>query len=90
MPTVIITHKVGNIDTWLAGHQDRADIFSSATSGFSEYQDANDPNSVALVLEVTDMDKLNQMIQDPGTQKKKEAHTVIDPLVIYMPVGVKA
>ena len=87
MPTVIITHKVGNIDTWLAGHQDRADIFSQATSGFSEYQDANDPNSVALVLEVTDMDKLNQMIQDPGTQEKKEAHTVIDPLVIYMPVG---
>jgi hypothetical protein len=26
------------------------------------------------------------MMQDPEVQKKKEAHTVIDPLVISMPV----
>jgi hypothetical protein len=41
---------------------------------------------VVLVVEVTDMDKLNEMMQDPEVQKKKEAHTVIDPLVISMPV----
>ncbi|MGH2565603.1 MAG: hypothetical protein ACRDE5_13890 [Ginsengibacter sp.] len=89
MPTVIIRHKVGNIDTWLNGHQDRVELFSQAGASMQEFQDTEDPNSVALILEVTDMDKLNEMMQDPIVQEKKEAHTVIDPLVIYMPVGVE-
>ena len=87
MPTVIIRHKVGNIDTWLKGHQDRVDSFSSFVSGFKEFQDTDDPTSVALVLEVTDMDKMAETINDPKVQEKKVAHTVIDPLIISMPVG---
>ena len=86
MPTVIIRHKVANFDKWKQGHQERADLFASAVSGFEEFRDTDDPNSVALVLQVTDMDKLNTMMQDPEVQKKKEAHTVIDPLVMSMPV----
>jgi hypothetical protein len=87
MPTVIIRHKVGNIDTWLKGHQDRVESFSSFGSGFKEFQDTDDPKSVVLVLEVTDMDKMNEIMKDPKVQEKKEAHTVIDPLIISMPVG---
>ena len=51
-----------------------------------KFQDTDDPNSVVLVVEVTDMDKLNEMMKDPGVQEKKEQHTVIDPLIISMPV----
>ena len=86
MPTVIIRHKVGDFDTWLKGHQDRVELFSPVTSGLQEFQDTNDPNSVVLVVEVTDMDKLNEMMKDPRVQEKKEQHTVIDPLIISMPV----
>jgi len=86
MPTVIIRHKVGDFDTWIKGHRDRDEIFSSATSGFQEFRDTDDPNSVVLVLQVSDMDKLNTIISDPEVQKKKEEHTVIDPLIISMPV----
>jgi len=86
MPTVIIRHKVGDFDTWLKGHQDRVDLFGTVTSGLQEFQDTDDPNSVVLVVEVTDMDKLNEMMKDPHVQEKKEQHTVIDPLVISMPV----
>jgi hypothetical protein len=68
------------------GHQDRAELFAPAVSGFEEFRDTDDPNSVALVLQVTDMDKLNTMMQDPEVQKKKDEHTVIDPLVMSMPV----
>ena len=88
MPTVIIRHKVGNFNTWLKGHQDRVNLFGPAISGFQTFQDTDDPNSVVLVLEVTDMDKLNEMMKDPKVQEKKEQHTVIDPLVISMPVAV--
>jgi len=86
MPTVIIRHKVGDFDTWIKGHHDREEIFSSAASGFQEFRDTDDPNSVVLVLQVSDMDKLNTIVSDPKVQKKKEEHTVIDPLIISMPV----
>jgi hypothetical protein len=86
MPTVVIRHKVGDFNTWIKGHQERMDLFGPVMSGLQEFQDTDDPNSVVLVIEVTDMDKLNEMMQDPEVQKKKEAHTVIDPLVISMPV----
>ena len=87
MPTVVIRHKVGDFDTWIKGHQDRLDVFGPVVSGLQEFQDTDDPNSVVLVIDVTDMDGLNAMMQDPEVQKKKEAHTVIDPLTISMPVG---
>ena len=86
MPTVIIRHKVGDFKTWLKGHGDRKQLFAPVISSFKEFQDTDNPNSVALVLEVTDMDKLNEMMKDPSVQKKKEEHTVIDPLVLSMPV----
>ena len=87
MPTVIIRHKVGDFDTWIKGRQDRLNLFGSVTNSLQEFQDTNDPNSVVLVAEVTDMDKLNEMMQDPGVQKKKDEHTVIDPLILSMPLG---
>jgi hypothetical protein len=87
MPTVVIRHKVGNIDTWLKGHQDRVELFGPLGPGFQEFQDTDDANSVVLVLQVTDMDKLNEMMKNPEVQKKKDEHTVIDPLIISMPVS---
>jgi hypothetical protein len=86
MPTVVIRHKVGDFDTWIKGHQDRQEVFAQAASGFQEFQDTDDPKSVVIVLQVTDMDKLNSLMQDAEVQKKKDAHTVIDPIVISMPV----
>jgi len=86
MSTVVIRHKVGDFDTWIKGHQDRKEIFDQAASGFQEFQDTDDPKSVVIVLQVTDMDKLNSLMQDPEVQKKKDAHTVIDPIVISVPV----
>ena len=86
MPTVVIRHKVGNIDTWLKGHQDRVELFAPLGSGFQEFQDTDDANSVVLVLQVTDMDKLNEMMKNPEVQKKKDEHTAIDPLVVSMPI----
>ena len=86
MPTVVIRHKVKDFNTWIKGHQDRLDLFGPVTTSLKEFQDTDDPNSVVLIAEVTDMDKLNAMMKDPAVQKKKDEHTVIDPLIISMPV----
>jgi hypothetical protein len=86
MPTVIAQHKVGNFQTWLKGHQDREQIFAPAVSSFKTFQDKDDPNSITLVMEVTDMDKLVTMMNDPKTQELKNKHTVVDPIRLSMPV----
>ena len=88
MPTVIVRHKVGDFDTWLKGHEDRMKIFSPAVSSFKTFQDQEDPKSVILVLDVTDMEKLGAIMNDPKVQEAKNRHTVIDPIVLSMPVEI--
>ena len=88
MPTVIVRHKVGDFDTWLKGHEDRVKIFSPAVSSFKTFQDQEDPKSVIMVLEVTDMEKLGAIMNDPKVQEAKDRHTVIDPIVLSMPISI--
>lgn len=88
MPTVVARHKVGDFDTWLKGHEDRAKIFASAVSSFKTFQDQEDPKSVVLVLEVTDMAKLGAIMVDPNVQEAKDRHTVKDPIILSMQVDV--
>ncbi len=90
MPTVVVRHKVGDINAWLEGHEDRARLFAPAVSDFKTFQDTNDPKSVVMVLEVTDLDKLNSIMVDPSIQKDKDRHTVIEPIIVSVPVTVKA
>ena len=86
MPTVVLRHKVGNIDTWLNGHQDRVNIFAPAISSFKTFQDMDNPNSVVLVLEVTDVELLGAIANDPKNQHVKDLHTVIEPIIMSMEV----
>lgn len=88
MATIIIRHKVGNFDTWLAGHQDRVNVFSPAISSFKTYRDSQNPNSIAMVLEVSDLEKLNELMTDPEVQPYKDKHTVIDPIEVFIEVPV--
>jgi hypothetical protein len=84
--TIVTRHKVGNFDTWLKGHQDRLDLFGPAMSGLKTFQDADDPNSVVLVIEVTDMDKFQAILKNPSTESLKKKHTVKDPITVSVPV----
>ena len=88
MPTVVVRHKVGVFNAWLKGHEDRVRLFAPAVTGFKTFQDADDPKSVVMVLEVTDMDKLNSIMSAPKIQKDKDRHTVKDPIIVSVPVKV--
>ncbi len=88
MPTVVVRHKVGDFDTWLKGHQDRVNIFSPAVSSFKTFQDQDDPTSVVLVMEVTDLEKMAAIINDPNVQEVKDRHTVKDPIILSQEVQV--
>lgn len=84
--TVVIKHKVGNIDTWLAGHQDRVNVFAPAVSSFKTFRDTDDPSGIAMVLEVKDVHQLKDIIDDPANADLKNRHTVLEPISISMPV----
>ena len=84
MPTIILRHKFGDIDTWLKGHQDRQDLIGPAISGFKTFQDADDPNSVLLLLEDVDMEKLAAIMADPDIQTARDRHTVLEPIIMSM------
>ena len=88
MPTIVARHKVSDIDAWLKGHQDRVELFAPAVSSFKTYQDADDPKSVVLVVEVTDMEKLAAIMQDPQNDAVKARHTVLEPIIMSMPVDL--
>jgi len=88
MSKIIVRHKVGNFDTWLEGHKDRLEVFAPAISGFETYRAADDPNAVILVVEVTDLEKLGRILNDPANASLKEKHTVIEPIEVYAPVDV--
>ena len=88
MATIVIRHKVGNFDTWLSGHQDRINSFTPLVTSFKTFQDANDPNSIAMVMEVTDLAKLSEMVNDPALKPFKDKHTVIEPISVYVEVAV--
>ena len=88
--TIVVRHKVGNIDAWLKGHQDRVEIFAPAVSGFKTFQDTDDPNSVIMVVEVTDMEKLGAIMNDQKIIQDiaKAKHTVIEPIILSMPLDL--
>jgi hypothetical protein len=86
MATIVARHKVGDINAWLKGHQDRVNLFAPVVSSFKTFQDADDPNSVVIVFEVNDMEKLGAIINDPKNQEVKARHTVIEPITISMQV----
>ena len=88
MPTVVVRHKVGDFKTWLKGHEERVRLFASAVSGFKTFQDQDDPKSVLMVLEVTDMEKIGAIMNDPNLQEAKDRHTVKDPIILSMQVTV--
>ena len=82
MPTIISRHKVGDINAWLAGHQDRLDLFAPISSSFRTFQDMDDPNSVVLIVETDDVEKLAAVINDPKHDAVKARHTVLEPIII--------
>jgi hypothetical protein len=90
MPTIVIRHKVRDIKAWLNGHNDRVKIFAPAISGFKTFQDTDDPKSVVLVVEVTDMEKLAEIMKDTKVMEDiaKAKHTVLEPIIMSMPVAL--
>jgi len=86
MTAVVVTHSVGNIDTWLKGGADRKALFAKFCSSHRIFRHPDEPNRVSIVCENVDLAKLKAMLDTPETAAAKAKHTVIDPIVVYTEV----
>jgi hypothetical protein len=85
MPRVVATHAVGNMDTWLAGGEERAQLFRQFSSAYRIYRHPS-ANRVALVWENVDLPKLESVLKSPETEQARSRHTVLDPVDLFVEV----
>jgi hypothetical protein len=86
MTAVVVTHAVGNMDTWLKGGADRKEVFPKFCSSHRIFRHPDQANRVSIVCENVDLAKLKATMETAETNAAKAKHTVIDPIEIYIEV----
>ena len=85
MTTVIATHAVGDMDTWLAGGSERQKLFRDFSSGYRILRHA-EKSEVSIVLEGVDLEKMKVTLGSSEAAQAKARHTVIEPVQIYVEI----
>ena len=85
MTTVVVTHAVGNMDTWLGGGEVRTKTFSGFCSGHRIFKHS-DKDQVSIVFEGVDLEKMKTVLGSSEAAASKAQHTVIDPIEFYIEV----
>jgi hypothetical protein len=85
MTTVVATHAVGDMDTWLEGGSERQELFKGFSAGHRIFRHA-EKNEVSIVLEGVDLEKMKATLESSDAVNAKARHTVIEPVEIYIEV----
>jgi len=85
MTTVVATHAVGDMKTWLKGGDERKAIFMGFCSGYRIFKHAT-KDQVCLVWNDVDLEKMKAAMASPQAAARKAAHTVIDPIETYVEI----
>jgi hypothetical protein len=86
MTMVVVTHAVGNMDTWLKGAEHRKAVFSKFCSNHRIFKHM-ETNRVSILCENVDLAKMQAAMTSPETETAKTADTVIDPIDVYIEVA---
>ena len=62
MPKLIVTHEVDDVAHWLASPR-REEVFAGVVTNIITFVHPNDPNRVALSMEVADMDAFDRVMK---------------------------
>lgn len=85
MATVVATHAVGDMDTWLAGGNDRTALFAAFCKSHRIFRHP-DESAVAIVFEGVDLAKMREILGGAEAAASKARHTVIEPVQLYIEV----
>lgn len=86
MPRVIITHDVVDLQRWLAGKAERAEVISAIGSNVVDTVALDGSNKIALIAEINDLAALQAMLDSPPPELAAlmEKHGVLPPFTAYV------
>jgi hypothetical protein len=86
MPKLVVTHAVVELDRWLQGKAERAEVIGRYATDVTDYVAADGSSNVAITADVHDMAGLQQLIASPSPEDTaaEERHGVLQPLTVYM------
>jgi hypothetical protein len=84
MPKVIFTHAVKDVDHWVARHAERAALFADWGSNLVDHVSADSGNTVALSIDVHDMDAMKSALAGADMAAAKQAHGVLEPVAMFV------
>ena len=62
MPKLVATHEVDNVAHWLASPK-REEVFAGIATNITTFVHPNDPNRVAVSMDVADMDAFRAVME---------------------------
>jgi hypothetical protein len=85
MANMIVTHAVRDLDLWLSKGPEREAIFAPFCSSHRIYKHV-DSNRVSIAAENVDFEKMQAAMATPEMAAAMEAHTVLQPLDVYIEI----
>ena len=83
MTSVVMTHAVGDMDTWLAGGPNRKPAFDQFCDSYRLFRHT-EGNRVSIVCDGVDLEKMKEVLSSEMAAKAKEADTVLDPIDAFI------
>ena len=87
MPTMVITHGVADLDTWLKGKAERAEaIGGMGGTNVVDHVAQDGSNTVAITFDAADVDAVMATLASPPAEMAAamERHGVLPPLAAYV------
>jgi len=86
LPRVVITHDVVDLERWLAGKAERAEVISAIGSNVVDTVALDGTNKIALIAEINDLAALQAMLDSPPPELAAlmEKHGVLPPFTAYV------
>ena len=86
MPRVVITHDVVDLQRWLAGKAERAEVINAIGSNVVDTVAMDGSNKIALIAEINDLAALQSMLESPPPELAAlmDKHGVVPPFTAYV------
>lgn len=86
MPKLVVTHAVVEVDRWLQGKAERAEIIGKYATNVTDYVAADGSSNVAITADIHDMAGLQELIASPSPEDTaaQERHGVTQPIAVYI------
>jgi hypothetical protein len=86
MPKMVVTHAVVNIERWLEGKAERAELIAKWATNVTDYVAAVGSKNVAVTADVHDLASLQEAMTSPSPEDAaaEERHGVIQPIIAYI------